>query len=159
MRRNTMKASTLSAAFAAIMLAVLLGMPAVVTAQTPAGDTLIVGVQNDTPNLHPWDQATNSVCKSFVWRQWVFEGLFGLSPDGSIYPVLASSYTVDASGLNITVNLRTGVTFTDGQPFTADDVVFTFQIMGFNSQLSDTILKSIVWPDPPEWDWWNSTTA
>ena len=154
-----MKASTLSAAFAAIMLAALLGMPAVVTAQTPAGDTLIVGVQNDTPNLHPWDQATNSVWKSFLWRQWVFEGLYGLSPDGSIYPVLATSYTVDPSGLNITVNLRTGVTFTDGQPLTADDVVFTFQIMGFNSQLSDTILKSITWPDPPQWDWWNSTTA
>jgi len=155
-----MKTSAMSAAFVAVILAFLLGMPQVATAQGSGQDTLIVGVHNDTPNLHPWDVATNSVWKSFLWRQWVYEGLYGLSPDGSIYPVLASGFTVSPSDpLNVTVTLRTGITFTDGTPMTADDVIFTFQTMGFNSQLSDAVLKSITWQDPPMFDRWNATTS
>src|SRR5690348_13383477 len=105
-------------------------------------DTLIVGVQSDTPNLHPWDTATNSVWKAFIFRNWVYEGLFGLKPDGQYYPVLANSsriggtsgkpgWDTDATGLNITVFLRQGITFTDGQPLTATDVVMTFQQESF----------------------------
>lgn len=154
-----MKTSAVSAAFVAVILAFLLGMPQVATAQGSGQDTLIVGVQNDTPNLHPWDVATNSVWKSFLWRQWVYEGLYGLSPDGTIYPVLASDLSVGPDPFNVTVTLRSGITFTDGVPLTADDVVFTFQTLGFNSQLSDTILKSIAWQDPPVFDRWNVSTA
>jgi len=154
-----MKTSAVSAAFVAVILAFLLGMPQVATAQGSSADTLIVGVQNDTPNLHPWDVATNSVWKAFLWRQWVYEGLYGLSPDGTVYPVLATGFTVGPDPFNITVTLRTGITFTDGHPLTADDVIFTFQTLGFNSQLSDTILKSITWQDPPKFDRWNASTT
>ena len=154
-----MKTSAVSAAFVAVMLAFLLGMPQVAMAQGSGQDTLIVGVQNDTPNLHPWDVTTNSVWKSFLWRQWVFEGLYGLSPDGTIYPVLASSYSIGPDPLNVTVTLRTGVKFTDGVDMTVDDVIFTFQVMGFNSQLSDTIQKSVTWQDPPTAPRWNASTS
>jgi peptide/nickel transport system substrate-binding protein len=44
-------------------------------------------------------------------------------------PALAKSWEVDKSGCNYTIHLRKGVRFSDGSPFTADDVVFTFQVL------------------------------
>jgi len=43
-------------------------------------------------------------------------------------PALAKSWTVSANGLRYVLDLRRGVRFSDGQPFDADDVVFSFQI-------------------------------
>ncbi len=42
-------------------------------------------------------------------------------------PVLAESWSVSADGKHYTVNLRQHVRFSDGQPFDADDVLFSFQ--------------------------------
>jgi peptide/nickel transport system substrate-binding protein len=44
-----------------------------------------------------------------------------------VEPWLAERWTADASGRRYTLALRPDVAFSDGQPFTADDVVFTFQ--------------------------------
>ena len=42
-------------------------------------------------------------------------------------PWLAESWKADADGRRYTITLRPNVAFSDGTPFTADDVVFTFQ--------------------------------
>lgn len=42
-------------------------------------------------------------------------------------PALASSWKVSPDGRRYTLHLRRGVRFSDGQPFDADDVIFTFQ--------------------------------
>ena len=41
-------------------------------------------------------------------------------------PALAESWTVTEDGLSYTFNLRKGLLWSDGHPFTAEDVVFTF---------------------------------
>jgi peptide/nickel transport system substrate-binding protein len=41
-------------------------------------------------------------------------------------PWLAERWTVSPDGRTITLTLRDGITFSDGQPFTSDDVVFTY---------------------------------
>lgn len=41
-------------------------------------------------------------------------------------PLLATGWTVSPDGLTVTFDLRRGVTFSDGTPFTSADVVFTF---------------------------------
>ena len=41
-------------------------------------------------------------------------------------PALAESWTISPDGKTYTFKLRPGVKWSDGQPFTADDVVFTF---------------------------------
>jgi peptide/nickel transport system substrate-binding protein len=46
-----------------------------------------------------------------------------------IEPALATRWTQAADGRTYTLELREGVTFSDGVPFTADDVVFTFQAL------------------------------
>jgi peptide/nickel transport system substrate-binding protein len=43
-------------------------------------------------------------------------------------PALAKSWTVSRDGRQYTLSLRRGLRFSDGQPFTADDVLFTFQV-------------------------------
>src|SRR5467141_4377119 len=43
-------------------------------------------------------------------------------------PALAKSWKVSADGLQYTLILRKGLRFSDGQPFDADDVLFTFRV-------------------------------
>src|SRR5688572_3294294 len=58
----------------------------------------------------------------------VVEWLLYIDPDTlEFVPLLAESYDVSKDGMRITFKLRQGVTFSDGHPFTADDVVFTFE--------------------------------
>src|SRR6185436_19524469 len=44
-------------------------------------------------------------------------------------PALAKSWTVSRDGLQYQLELRRGIRFSDGHPFDADDVTFTFQVM------------------------------
>ncbi len=56
----------------------------------------------------------------------VFDGLLNLTDKGKI-PGLAESWTLSADGLQIDFKLRQGVKFHNGDPFTAEDVKFTFE--------------------------------
>jgi ABC-type transport system substrate-binding protein len=44
-------------------------------------------------------------------------------------PALARSWDVSADGRQYTIHLRRGIRFSDGMPFDADDVIFTFQVL------------------------------
>lgn len=46
----------------------------------------------------------------------------------SLEPVLATGFDVSDDGLVYTVNLREGVTWHDGEPFTADDVLYSIEL-------------------------------
>jgi len=112
---------TVLTAFAVIPSA---AVPVAAAADEP--NVLYIGMQQDIPDFNTWNLASNSVWKSNVIN-WGFEGLVGLDFDGLPMPVLAQSWTFDELNLTWTFNLRQGVTFHDGTPFTADDVVFIFQ--------------------------------
>src|SRR6266545_1367061 len=61
-------------------------------------------------------------------HQLVKEPLFYFSyATGDVVPWLAESATFNADNTVITVKLRDGVTWSDGESFTADDVVYTFE--------------------------------
>jgi len=61
------------------------------------------------------------------------EGLFEPRANGVYYPVLADGLPtaanggISADGLTVRFKLRSGLKWSDGQPLTADDLVFTFQ--------------------------------
>lgn len=55
----------------------------------------------------------------------VYETLVDQAQDGSIVPGLAESWTVSDDAKTYDFTLRSGVTFSDGTPFTADDAVFS----------------------------------
>jgi peptide/nickel transport system substrate-binding protein len=86
----------------------------------------------------------------------VFDPLVGMDDQMNPYPVLAASIPGPDNGLArlsgdgpdrrliVTMPLRQDVTWSDGQPFTADDVVFTWQLMmnpqsGFDTTVEDKL--------------------
>jgi len=58
---------------------------------------------------------------------YVFDGLTRFTPDAKVVPGLARSWDVSADGITYTFHLRSGVKFHDGRPFTANNVVASFQ--------------------------------
>ena len=63
----------------------------------------------------------------------VHEYLFYLNMEtGDYIPWLAESYEYNADFSEITVTLRDGVKWSDGEPFNADDVVFTYAMLRDN---------------------------
>ena len=57
----------------------------------------------------------------------LFEGLVAYDAEGNPGPGLAASWTVTPDGKRYTFRLRPSLTWSDGAPLTADDVVFTFR--------------------------------
>ena len=46
----------------------------------------------------------------------------------ALEPWLAEGWTLAGDGVTYTVRLREGITFSDGQPLTSDDVLFSFRV-------------------------------
>ena len=64
-----------------------------------------------------------------------YEPLAGFDPDGNVVPVLAAELPSTQNGglakdlTSVTWRLKKGVTWHDGKPFTADDVVFNYEFV------------------------------
>lgn len=71
----------------------------------------------------------------------VFSGLFKYDNANRLVGDLATGYDLDASQQNYTVHLRHNVTWQDGKPFTADDVVFTYNTIQ-NIQAQSSLYNS-----------------
>jgi len=56
----------------------------------------------------------------------MFDSLLWKDSTGQMLPWLAASWTSSPDGTEWTFTLRDGISWQDGQPFTAEDVVFTF---------------------------------
>lgn len=59
----------------------------------------------------------------------IFSGLVRNGPSGTLLPDLAESWTVDKTGATWTFQLRSDARWHDGEPVTAEDVVFTIRTM------------------------------
>ena len=57
----------------------------------------------------------------------LYNGLVQFTPGGGIANVLAEEMVPNKNGTTWTIRLRPGVTFSNGKPFTAEDVVFTLR--------------------------------
>ena len=73
-----------------------------------------------------------------------YEGLVRWTPDWSPTPIpnVAESFEVGDGGRSYTFKLRRGMRWSDGEPFTADDVLFWYE---------DVILNEELTPIPPSW--------
>ncbi|WP_425714946.1 ABC transporter substrate-binding protein [Georgenia sp. Z1344] len=58
----------------------------------------------------------------------VYDGLFNLGPDFEPVPRIAESWDVSDDATTYTFHLREGLEWSDGEPITADDVVFTYNL-------------------------------
>ena len=94
-------------------------------ANTPAyGDTLIEASIGNISSLIP--NITSDAASREVGN-YMYNGLVTLGRDLEIAPELATSWEFSKDCLTLDFNLHRGVKWHDGAPFTADDVVFTWQ--------------------------------
>ncbi len=102
------------------------GVPAGSGAAEPAhGDILVEGSIGDASNLIPL-LASDSTSHEIAGL--VFNGLIKYDKDVHIVGDLAESWEISRDGLVITFHLRKGVRWHDGKPFTAHDVLYTYQV-------------------------------
>lgn len=111
------------------------------TTSTSTSRTLVVEnnpVPTMTATFNPF--AATSTGKTVNATALFYEPLlvFNNTKAGQYYPWLATSYKWNSDGTSITFQLRSGVKWSDGQPFTADDVVYTYQLMQQNKALNYT---------------------
>ena len=114
--RATSLGLTTAAAYSLIGVA----MPTEAHAQPAQGGTL--RIQSDVralkdPRTYDWPQMSNF---SRGWLEYLVE----YQRDGSFKPMLLESWEVNADATQYTLNVRPGVTWNDGTPFTAADVAF-----------------------------------
>ncbi|MEW5956262.1 MAG: peptide ABC transporter substrate-binding protein [Chloroflexota bacterium] len=113
---------------------------AAATGERGAGDTLrLIYFQAPTivnPHLSP---GTKDLSASRI----VYEPLASFDKDGELVPFLAAEIPslenggVAADGKSVTWKLKQGVKWADGEPFTADDVLFTYEYVS-NPEVKST---------------------
>ena len=89
----------------------------------PAGE-LIVSLSTFPNSIYMPNAAERNA--SNVANQ-IFEGLTWVNDEGEIVPALAESWEISDDGTEYTFKLREGVVFHNGMPFTAQDVVASWE--------------------------------
>lgn len=108
--------------FICLLAALVLFVPGAALAQSQtSGGTFRLPI-NDDPQMWPLVGGLYNI----LVNKALYSTLLRYDPE-TLEPVgdLAESYTVSDDGTTYTFNLRQNVTWHDGEPFTADDVVFT----------------------------------
>jgi peptide/nickel transport system substrate-binding protein len=90
------------------------------------GDTFIESLTGNISGLIP---NVLSDSASFEIGSMLYSGLITRDKDLNIIGELAESWTFSQDCLDLTFNLRRNVRWHDGRPFTAADVVFTYETM------------------------------
>jgi len=90
------------------------------------GDTYVEALQGNISGLIP-NVLTDG--PSFEVAALLYNGLVKYDKDLILRPELAESWQYSRDCLDLTFKLRRDVRWHDGQPFTADDVVFTYETM------------------------------
>jgi peptide/nickel transport system substrate-binding protein len=101
-------------------------------------DTVLYGIATQPVRLNPITQPD-------IVSRWaielVFDGLVDVDDHLNLIPALATSWESSSNGLAYTFHLRHDVKWQDGQPFTADDVKFTYDTIR-DPDTTPTIAKS-----------------
>ena len=91
-----------------------------------------VGTYSDTifvfvPNTEPWNTMQEQPERGSY--------LGYIQADTSVVPNLAESFELADDFMSLTIHLREGAKWSDGQPFTADDIMFSFENFLFDGRI------------------------
>ena len=117
-RRRTALHATLGAPLAATLA------PGAALAQSKK-DTLVLGMTLEPPGLDPTTGAAAAIAEVVHYN--VLETLVKIRPDSTIAPLLAQSWTVTPDNKTWAFQLRPGVRFHNGEPFSAQTVKYAFE--------------------------------
>ncbi|HMF93008.1 MAG TPA: ABC transporter substrate-binding protein [Vicinamibacterales bacterium] len=89
-----------------------------------SGGALVIAARTEPKTFNPI-VALDAPSRDVIWR--MHADLIHINRETQrTEPALARSWTVSGDGLHYVLHLRRGVRFSDGHPFDADDVVFSF---------------------------------
>jgi peptide/nickel transport system substrate-binding protein len=132
-RRDFLRRMGMTAAYAAFSAGIIdfleaCGNTSTTTSLTPVkGGKLIEGTISDMSTFNTLNSGDTVSTQIIVA---LMDGLLSISGTGQNIPMLAQSIpTVSADGLTYTFKLRPNLKWTDGQPITADDVAFTYNLI------------------------------
>jgi len=98
------------------------------------GGKIVVGTTVGPKTLNPLIAQETS---STAITDMMHAGLVEVNPiTAEIEPALAESWEISEDKKTITFHLRKGLKWSDGEPFTADDVIFTFNDLVFNPDVN-----------------------
>ncbi len=107
------------------------------SASPQKGGTLTVALDGAPDSLDP--QISVTIVSNQI-RENIYERLIQYGPKlQNFHPMLATSWTISPNGLQYTFQLRHGVEFSDGHPFTSADVVFTYNRMESKAEASPQV--------------------
>src|SRR5688572_452930 len=119
-----------------VMMLLLLVIPLTlqVSAQDEVAreDTVIIDIdsQDPIPNPENFNWLVPGTSRNQGAHQAMWEPLFILNYEtGEIQPWLGESFTPNETQDVWTLKIREGVKWSDGMPYGADDVVFTFELL------------------------------
>ena len=95
-------------------------------AQQRDSETVVALVRTDAGTMNPLDAET---VQDEIYQGLVFDALTNIDANYAPIPWLATSWSHSPDGLRWTIELRRGVNWSDGAPFTSKDVVFSFKTM------------------------------
>src|SRR2546423_8907372 len=108
--------------------------------------TSTLAISNESGQL--WSCGFNPLNPSFARLSvgFIYEPLVYVNPlqQGKTTPMLASSYAWSNGNKTLTFTIRSGVKWSDGQPMTANDVAYTFNLTKKNSALDLTGAWSVL---------------
>jgi peptide/nickel transport system substrate-binding protein len=110
---------------AGLLVLAVVALAATGTGSAASVSTVTIGATLAPQTLDLTVDASAAIPEALLYN--VYEGLVKLDRDGKIVPLLARSWTVSDNGRVYTFVLQKGVTFQNGHPLTADDVVFSFE--------------------------------
>src|SRR5436190_16614479 len=158
--RKTSKTRTVLFSFVALVALILAacgGPTPQGNTTTPKGGKHVLTVlanpgKEFTANFNPFNSTNDT---TWGTQGLIYESLLYINQkDGTVTPWLASVPDVSADGLNLTFHMAAGVKWSDGQPLTSDDVLYTFQAMQQHPDTLDnvnslfkTMIASVAAPD------------
>ena len=89
-----------------------------------AKDSVTIGMTLEPPGLDPTSGAASAIAE--ITHYNIFEGLTKITEDFQFAPLLADSWTFSPDLKTLTLNLKKGVKFQDGEPFSSAAVKFSF---------------------------------
>lgn len=113
------------------------------TTARASGGTYVEGVLGQINSVNPLFASTNT--EASVARL-VFSSLYNYDTNGHLHQDLATSMKIDDTHKVYTVTLRENALWHDGKPVTADDVVFTINLIKNSATRASTALR-LTWLD------------
>jgi peptide/nickel transport system substrate-binding protein len=86
-----------------------------------------------TPNFNPFIQSAMPGTESMIYEALLY---FNPAKADDIQPQLATKYEFADNGKTLNFTIRDGVKWSDNQPFSAEDVAFTFNLLKNNAKLN-----------------------